>query len=219
MEFSLDEIIQQDKLNKRKTRTLAEVIELKKQKSQRSTAPVKNGACPPSADTFKSLKDIIKERGIPKPPSYCTNGLCQSSNVCAAFEKEVMETGAASTNPVFGLPTSPSCDMTEDEVALCNDVVVQHRKHVMNVSNKRNADEMDTNANTSRRKTIKFELKPLEFVMTPYRAVGYLSEKGMLIELKIGRLSIANNDKSADRSHLWRCEVSCGSVIGMLLIL
>ncbi|CAL8081634.1 unnamed protein product [Orchesella dallaii] len=48
--------------------------------------------------------------------------------------------------------------------------------------------------------------------LTPYRAVGFLCEHGMVIEMKIGRLIECPSEN--DRLHLWQCEVTCSNITG-----
>ncbi|CAL8081640.1 unnamed protein product [Orchesella dallaii] len=48
--------------------------------------------------------------------------------------------------------------------------------------------------------------------LTPYRAVGFLCEHGMMIEMKTGRLIECPSDN--DRLHLWQCEVTCSNITG-----
>ncbi|CAL8124851.1 unnamed protein product [Orchesella dallaii] len=52
--------------------------------------------------------------------------------------------------------------------------------------------------------------------LTPFQAVSYLVEKGMIIKLKIGRL-LMDDEEAIKRNlnNLWRCIVTCGDVEGM----
>lgn len=146
---------------------------------------------PSKDDIFKSLETIIEERGIAKVPHSKSTGK-KSSMTYGEFKKRKFNNEEMEVEVDDNTITVVDPNDNEEEGN-----TLQKRKWSAR------APEQD-----------RFAFKPLEFITTPYRAVGFLSEKGMIIEMEVGKLS--DPDDHEDRSHLWRCKVKCGGIAGKL---
>jgi len=140
-----------------------------------------------SDDVYKSLDQVVAERGIIKPPTAKGKG-----------NAGLPITGRNAKSPRLGF-------------------LDQEKKG--NVSKKRKYDDIlfpDDNDIGQGAVSAKRQQKGPE-VLNPSRAVGYLSGLGLVVDMKIGKMVVAEEEEEEEemnenQDHLWRCVVACGDL-------
>ncbi|CAL8134346.1 unnamed protein product [Orchesella dallaii] len=184
-------------------------------------------------DVFKSLDEVVEERGILRPPKQQSYSEQEDFPITGrragimidqdSLPQRPKKSVKIVMNPEMDPLISALDDMIEARGIGMDELDTSIKKAGEGGRRKRNFEDLISGAGDGF--TVSYELgdafgqgpakrqQKWPRGLTPYRAVGYLSEKGMLIELKIGKLTDEEVIKEK-RDHLWRCIISCGEVEG-----
>jgi len=188
-----------------------------------------------SDDVYKSLDEVVAERGIIKPPTG--KGNANRDDV------DLPITGRNARSRLGFLETEENKMVTLDDFDPMNnslDAMIKAHGIGKDFATSSTANKKAGDAGNKKKRRfedmlstpdgegvcISYELAD-EFgqgpakrqhkwpkVLNPYRAVGYLSGIGMVVEMKIGKMVVVDEEEEMkqNRDHLWRCVVSCGDL-------
>lgn len=201
---SLDEMIVE--------RGLAKLQDPRKVVSPGSKNPIED-----QSDLLKSLDEIIVARGIVKPREapLLTSG--EDNQKKAELEQPVMllhQGGQRPPKKIKLRPIDPCTNALDDIIQEVQDGsgnrVEPAGGRCMPYKRKFGSDDSIKDNDAVSKMSDGPGGQRSAPSLTPYRAVGHLSKKGMIVEMKMGRLT----DDAGDRSHLWRCVITCGAITG-----